>query len=151
MSLIAPLRKNHPALSSRGLPPVPAAAPQSLRCPRCHKKLSPEIGQDDNPGYVSAQVCDSCGYREECRHPSPAWSHTEIRAAIAKRNAMFAPQGVVVPMVYTADPLPLDEEHEDFEQVGDRWLSWDCRRCGKPYDDCTCLLMPDRREPEGAS
>ncbi len=145
MSLIAPLRKDHPALSSRGLPaPVFPTVPPRPRCPRCHKTLTVDGGE------AAAWVCPECDYRE----PAGAYAmpRTAARRVLAAQRAA---RGVEIPMVYTAAPFPdLDWSDDEpiprpyqHERVGTYIVTSWCQRCQQPgqsYTACRCVLMPDR-------
>ena len=169
MSLIAPLRKDHPALSTRGLPaPVFPTATGRPRCPRCHKALATDPG-------LTTWACATCDYREPVS--ADAMATADIRRCLARINALHAPQGVEVPMVYTAEPFPEPDWSDDepglfpvrsllaapppaasvpphHERVGTYLLTTWCQRCQRPgrsYTACRCTLPPDRYVRTGDS
>ena len=71
-----------------------------LSCPRCHKRLIQQIGQDDATGAGDMRAtheCWSCGYTEDDR----AWSRPlKTDGASAARRRLNRLRGVDIPMVY---------------------------------------------------
>lgn len=135
------------------------------RCGRCGKRMATDGGEDESGRPILSHRCDNCGHSTDARLVQPPWSVDEIRRAIARQNAKYAPQGVEVPMVYTAAPFPEPDWSEDepslfpitplvkptvpahHERVGTYLLTGWCQRCqrpGKSYTACRCTLPPDR-------